>query len=65
MRQEEAVQGVFHIKAQNSGGGKDKKNKKWKNNKLAESSNKQQNDTFPPCPHCKKTNHSKKMLVEA
>ena len=60
MRQEEAVQGVFHIKAQNSGGGKDKKNKKWKNNKLAESSNKQQNDTFPPCPQCKKTKHSQK-----
>ena len=60
MRHKEPVQGVFHIKAQNSGGGKDKKNKKWKNNKLAESSNKQQNDTFPPCPHYKKTNHSKK-----
>ena len=65
MRHEEAVQGAFHIKAQNSGEGKDKKNNKWKNKKLAESSNKQQNDTFPPCPHCKKTNHSKKMLVEA
>ena len=60
MRHEEPVQGVFHIKAQNSGEGKDKKNNKWKNKKLAESSNKQQNDTFPPCPHCKKTNHSKK-----
>ena len=65
MRHEEAVQGAFHIKAQNSGEGKDKKNNKWKNKKPAESSNKQQNDTFPPCPHCKKTNHSKKMLVEA
>ena len=51
MRHEEAVQGVFHIKAQNSGGGKDKKNNKWKNKKPAESSNKQQNDTFLPCPH--------------
>ena len=60
MRHEEAVQGVFHIKAQNSGGGKDKKNNKWKNKKPAESSNKQQNDTFLPCPHRKKTNHSKK-----
>ena len=60
MRHEEVVQGVFHIKAQNSRGGKDKKNNKWKNKKPAESSNKQQNDTFLPCPHRKKTNHSKK-----
>jgi len=60
IRHEEAVQGAFHIKAQNSGGGKDKKNNKWKNKKSVESSNKQQNDTFPPCPHCKKTNHSPK-----
>ena len=40
MRHEEVVQGAFHIKAQNSGGGKDKKNNKWKNKK-PESSNKQ------------------------
>nr|KYP41595.1 hypothetical protein KK1_037041 [Cajanus cajan] len=57
MRHKEAVQGAFHIKAQNSEGGKDKKNNKWKNKK-PESSNKQQNDIFLPCPHCKKTNHS-------
>nr|KYP63709.1 hypothetical protein KK1_018288 [Cajanus cajan] len=60
MRHEEVVQGAFHIKAQNSKGGKDKKNNIWKNKK-PKSSNKQQNDTFPPCPHCKKTNHSKKI----
>ncbi|XP_025984111.1 uncharacterized protein LOC114408300 [Glycine soja] len=60
MRHEEAVQGAFHIKAQNSRGDKDKKNNKWNNKKPAESSNKQQNDTFLPCPHCKKTNHYKK-----
>ena len=53
MRHEEAIQGAFHIKAQNSGGGKDKKNTKWKNKK-PESFNKHQSDSFPPCPHCKK-----------
>ena len=59
MRHEEAVQGAFHIKAQNSRGGKDKKNNKWKNRK-PKVSNKQQNEIFPPCPHCKKTNHSQR-----
>jgi len=56
MRQEEVVQGVFHTKAQNSKGGKDKKNNKWRNKK-PEGSNKLQGETFPSCPHCKKTNH--------
>ena len=56
MRQEEAVQGVFHTKAQNSRGGKDKKNDKCRNKK-PEGSNKKQGETFPHCPHCKKKNH--------
>ena len=64
MRQEETIQGAFHIKAQNSGGGKDRKNNKRKNKKKPQDSNKQQDETFPPCPHCKKTNHPQKMLVE-
>ena len=59
MRQEEVVQGAFHMKAQNSRGGKDKKNNRWRNKK-PEGSNKQQGETFPPCPHCKKTNHPEK-----
>jgi len=54
MRQEEVVQGAFHMKAQST----------WKNKKL-EGFSEQQGETFPPCPHCKKTNHpQKKMLVE-
>ena len=56
MRQEEVVQGVYHMKAQNLRGGKDNKNNKWMNKK-PKPSNKQQCETFPPCPHCKKTNH--------
>ena len=31
MRQEEVVQGVYHMKAQNLRGGKDNKNNKWMN----------------------------------
>ncbi|KAH1214179.1 hypothetical protein GmHk_14G041963 [Glycine max] len=56
MRQEEVIQGVFHMKAQNSRGDKDRKNNKWRNKK-PEGSNKQQGETFLHCPHCKKTNH--------
>lgn len=56
MRHEEAIQSAFHAKTQNSKGGKDKKSNKWKNKNL-EGSNKQQGEVFPPCPHCKKTNH--------
>ncbi|XP_061374517.1 uncharacterized protein LOC133316757 [Gastrolobium bilobum] len=64
-RQEDEVQGAFHIKTQNSEGGKDKNNNKWKSER-GEGSNKQQYETFPPCPHCKKNKSpSKKMLVEA
>nr|KYP44288.1 Retrovirus-related Pol polyprotein from transposon TNT 1-94 [Cajanus cajan] len=32
---------------------------------VQESSNNQQNDTFPPFPHCKKTNHSKKNTIQS
>lgn len=56
MRQKEVVQGTFHTKTQNSRGDKDKKNNKWRNKK-PEGSNKLQGETFPPCLHCKKTNH--------
>ena len=63
MRQEEVVQGAFHMKAQNSRGGKDKKNNKWRNKK-PEGSNKQQGETFPPCLHCKKKTHQQKNVKE-
>ena len=45
MRQEEVIQGVFHMKAQNSRGDKDRKNNKWRNKK-PEGSNKQQGETY-------------------
>ncbi|RDY08059.1 hypothetical protein CR513_07754, partial [Mucuna pruriens] len=50
--QEEAVQGIFHMKAKNSKGGKHKKKNGWKNKK-PKGFNNQQEKTFPPC---KKTN---------
>jgi len=49
MRQEEVVQGAFHMKAQST----------WKNKK-PKGFSEQQGETFPPCPHCKKTNHPQK-----
>ena len=42
MRQEEVVQGAFHTKAQNSRGGKDKKNDKCRNKKKNQSLAKKQ-----------------------
>jgi predicted aspartyl protease len=47
MREEASMEGALYVKGQNSGGG----------NKKPESSNNQNNGNFPPCPHCKKTNH--------
>jgi hypothetical protein len=45
------MDGALYVKAQNSSGG----------NKKPESSNKQNDEIFPPCPHCKKTNrHQRK-----
>ena len=51
IRKEESMEGALQAKAENSGGGKDKKNNKTNNN------NKNKDGTYPPCPHCKKTNH--------
>jgi hypothetical protein len=47
MREEASMEGALYVKGQNSGGG----------NKKPECSNNQNNENFPPCPHCKKTNH--------
>ncbi|XP_057453516.1 uncharacterized protein LOC130745348 [Lotus japonicus] len=56
MRQEVAAEDAFL--ANNSQGGMDEKyNKRKKYNKPG-SSNIQQNESFPPCTYCKKTNHS-------
>ena len=52
MRQEESVQDAFQAKAQSSRRGKDKRNKK-----KVENNDKNKEETYPPCPHCKKTNH--------
>ena len=53
MRQDESVEGAFQAKAQNSKGGKDKRNNWKKNNKKIENNR----ETYPPCPYYKKTNH--------
>ncbi|TYI22699.1 hypothetical protein ES332_A06G120700v1 [Gossypium tomentosum] len=49
IRQEESVEGAFRVKFENSRG----KNKKIKD----ETKNNKNNEIYPPCPHCKKTNH--------
>lgn len=63
MRQEGFVEGAFQAKSLNNSGSKNKKNK---NNKkqpgTSSGSNNNNNNTqaYPPCPHCKKTNHPQK-----
>ena len=56
MRQEEVVEGALQAKAETSGG-KDKKNNNKKRYNKPGSNNKSKDETYPPCPHCKKTNH--------
>lgn len=52
LRNEEPIEGVFQAKIEKSSGGKDRKNFKKK-----KAGNNNKNETYPPCPHCKKTNH--------
>nr|GMC71630.1 Retrovirus-related Pol polyprotein from transposon RE1 [Ipomoea batatas] len=52
LRNEEPLEGAFQAKAEGSGGGQDRKNFKKK-----KASNNNKNETYPPGPHCKKTNH--------
>nr|GMD88070.1 Retrovirus-related Pol polyprotein from transposon RE1 [Ipomoea batatas] len=52
LRNEEPLEGAFQAKAEGSGGGQDRKNFKKK-----KAGNNIKNETYPPCPHCKKTNH--------
>nr|GLL34235.1 Retrovirus-related Pol polyprotein from transposon TNT 1-94 [Ipomoea trifida] len=52
LRNEEPLEGAFQAKAEGSGGGQDRKNFKKK-----KAGNNNKNETYPPCPHCKKTNH--------
>ncbi|RVW27105.1 Retrovirus-related Pol polyprotein from transposon RE1 [Vitis vinifera] len=53
MRQGDTTEGAFQARMQKNAG---HKNGKMNNNKPC--SNNQKNGVFPPCPHCKKTNHS-------
>nr|CAN66250.1 hypothetical protein VITISV_026924 [Vitis vinifera] len=53
MRQGDTVEGAFQARMQKNAC---HKNGKMNNNKP--SNNNQKNGVFPPCPHCKKTNHS-------
>ncbi|WJZ95895.1 hypothetical protein VitviT2T_014631 [Vitis vinifera] len=53
MRQGDTVEGAFQARMHKNAG---HKNGKKKNNKP--SSNNKKNGVFPPCLHCKKTNHS-------
>ncbi|RVW91832.1 Copia protein [Vitis vinifera] len=57
IRKEESMEGALQAKAENSGGGKDKKNNNKKNNNKTDNNNKNKDGTYPPCLHCKKTNH--------
>ena len=56
MRQGDTIEGAFQARMQKNAGHKNGKKNKKNNNKP--SSNNQKNGVFPPCPHCKKTNHS-------
>ena len=60
MRKEESMEGAFQAKVKNSGGGKDKKNNNKKNNNKTGNNNENKDETFPSCPHYKKTNHSQR-----
>ncbi|RVW86335.1 hypothetical protein CK203_035518 [Vitis vinifera] len=53
MRQGDTAEGTFQARMQKNAG---HKNGKVNNNKSC--GNNQKNGVFPPCPHCKKTNHS-------
>ncbi|RVW68430.1 hypothetical protein CK203_058354 [Vitis vinifera] len=53
MRQGNTAEGAFQARMQKNAG---HKNGKVNNNKSC--GNNQKNGVFPPCPHCKKTNHS-------
>ena len=56
MRQGSSVEGAFQVKTQtNEGNTRRRKNKK--NNNKPSNNNNQKTGTYPPCPHCKKTNH--------
>ncbi|KAL9439711.1 hypothetical protein AB3S75_025217 [Citrus x aurantiifolia] len=62
MRQESSVEGALLAKTQNNHGGKYKKNKSGNssNNSVSTSGGRKKSQDFPPCPHCKKTNHPQK-----
>ncbi|KAJ8616575.1 hypothetical protein MRB53_035947 [Persea americana] len=51
MRQEGSVEGAFQVTSQNN---------MCKKEKQSNSNNNSNNTTFPPCPHCKKSNHPQK-----
>ncbi|KAJ8629085.1 hypothetical protein MRB53_022408 [Persea americana] len=51
MRQEGSVEGAFQVTSQNN---------MCKKEKQSNSNNSSNNTTFPPCPHCKKSNHPQK-----
>ncbi|KAM7516070.1 hypothetical protein LguiA_005653 [Lonicera macranthoides] len=63
MRQEGSVEGAFQAKLNNNNGGRNNKKRQNKSNKPGGSSSNNKNSqssntqVFPPCPHCKKTNH--------
>ena len=52
MRQKGYVKEAFQAKSQNNDSNKDRKKNKSSNNK------KNKKWAHPPCPHCKKTNHT-------
>ncbi|RVX14481.1 Retrovirus-related Pol polyprotein from transposon RE1 [Vitis vinifera] len=57
IRKEESMEGALQAKAENTAGDKDKKNNNKNNNNKTDINNKNKDGTYPPCPHCKKTNH--------
>ncbi|BAT73661.1 hypothetical protein VIGAN_01117400 [Vigna angularis var. angularis] len=61
MRQEGSVEGAFQVQFQSNGNKQKKKqNNDSKPGRLNKINKSNDNQVFPPCPHCKKTNHPQK-----
>lgn len=63
MRQENFIEGAFQAKAHKSRTGKERRNNRKQNNHKSGNNTatyKSKDETYPPCPYCKKTNHPQK-----
>ena len=59
MRKEETMESALQARAESSRRAKDRNNNK-KKKKIGNNNNRNKDETYPACPHCKKTNHSQR-----